>query len=144
MSGIGYSRISVVLGAVRTAANTFSATFLILDRHRRLVPAVCVVVVQVYKDVDARHKVYPRAGREAGPEGRARRVAMLGFTTKSPDHAAALERVRDWTRARFALAGDDTVMVAVIFVELTKVTELKVTPLGPVTVAPVANPVPAG
>jgi hypothetical protein len=26
MSGIGYSRISVVLGATRTAANTFSAT----------------------------------------------------------------------------------------------------------------------
>ncbi len=37
---------------------------------------------------------------------------MLGFTTKSPDHAAALARLRDWTRARFALADEETVMVS--------------------------------
>ena len=36
---------------------------------------------------------------------------MLRFTTKSPDRAAALARVRGWTKARFALAGDETVMV---------------------------------
>ena len=28
-----------------------------------------------------------------------------------PDEGAALDRVRDWTRARFALAADETVMV---------------------------------
>jgi nitrate reductase delta subunit len=38
---------------------------------------------------------------------------MLGFTKKAPDDAA-LERVRGWTRARFALDGDDTVMVSEI------------------------------
>ena len=38
---------------------------------------------------------------------------MLGFTKKGPD-GAALERVRGWTRARFALDCDDTVMVSEI------------------------------
>lgn len=37
---------------------------------------------------------------------------MLGFTTKGPDRAAALARVRGWTKARFALIGDETVMVS--------------------------------
>ncbi len=37
---------------------------------------------------------------------------MLGFTKKSPDPDAALDRVREWTRARFALADDETVMVS--------------------------------
>jgi nitrate reductase delta subunit len=37
---------------------------------------------------------------------------MLGFTTKSPDRAAAIARLREWTRARFALTGDETVMVS--------------------------------
>ncbi len=36
---------------------------------------------------------------------------MLGFTTKSPDRAAAVARVRGWTKARFALA-DETVVVS--------------------------------
>jgi nitrate reductase delta subunit len=39
-------------------------------------------------------------------------VAMLGFTRKSPDHGAALDRVGAWTRARFALPADATVMVS--------------------------------
>ena len=39
---------------------------------------------------------------------------MLGFTKKSPDDAAALDRVRGWTRARFTLAADETVMVSEI------------------------------
>ncbi len=38
---------------------------------------------------------------------------MLGFTKKVPD-ASALARVRDWTRARFRLADDETVMVSEI------------------------------
>ena len=37
---------------------------------------------------------------------------MLGFTTKSPDRAAAVARVRGWTKARFALGDDETVMVS--------------------------------
>ncbi|HTP93253.1 MAG TPA: hypothetical protein VMJ52_16030 [Xanthobacteraceae bacterium] len=37
---------------------------------------------------------------------------MLGFTKKSSGQGAELERVRDWTRARFALANDETVMVS--------------------------------
>ena len=31
---------------------------------------------------------------------------------RAPEHAAALDRVREWTRARFALAEDETVLVA--------------------------------
>ena len=37
---------------------------------------------------------------------------MLGFTAQTPDRAAAIERLREWTRARFALAGEETVMVS--------------------------------
>jgi hypothetical protein len=36
---------------------------------------------------------------------------MLRSRTKRPDHLAALERVREWTRARFKLAEDATIMV---------------------------------
>jgi hypothetical protein len=40
---------------------------------------------------------------------------MLGFSKNtSRDNAAALDRVRDWTRARFALTDDETVMVSEI------------------------------
>src|ERR1700728_3546490 len=38
---------------------------------------------------------------------------MLGFTKKVPD-GSALDRVRDWTRARFKLSGDETIMVSEI------------------------------
>jgi nitrate reductase delta subunit len=37
---------------------------------------------------------------------------MLGFNTKSPDRAAAIARLRDLIKARFALTGDETVMVS--------------------------------
>jgi nitrate reductase delta subunit len=37
---------------------------------------------------------------------------MLRFTKSSADRAAAGDRVRDWTRARFKLADDETVMVS--------------------------------
>jgi hypothetical protein len=39
---------------------------------------------------------------------------MLGFSKKGLRDTAALERVRDWTRARFKLADDETVMVSEI------------------------------
>jgi len=37
---------------------------------------------------------------------------MLGFSKKNPGHDAAVDRVCDWTRTRFALTGDETVMVS--------------------------------
>ena len=37
---------------------------------------------------------------------------MLGFSKKTRGHNAAADRVRDWTRARFALTDDETVMVS--------------------------------
>jgi hypothetical protein len=37
---------------------------------------------------------------------------MLGFAKKNPDHTASTGRLRDWTRTRFALADDETVMVS--------------------------------
>ena len=36
----------------------------------------------------------------------------LRSSHRSPDHLAALERVRGWTRGRFKLADEDVVMVA--------------------------------
>ena len=37
---------------------------------------------------------------------------MLGFTTKRPDRAAAVASVRGWTKARFTLTDDETLMVS--------------------------------
>jgi len=39
---------------------------------------------------------------------------MLGLTKKSPADGAVLDQVRSWTRARFTLSGDETVMVSEI------------------------------
>jgi nitrate reductase molybdenum cofactor assembly chaperone NarJ/NarW len=39
---------------------------------------------------------------------------MLGFSKKKSQNDAALARVRDWTRARFKLADDETIMVSEI------------------------------
>ena|ERR1700680_1748143 len=36
----------------------------------------------------------------------------LPGTTKSPEHLAALERVREWTRQRFQLAFDSAILVS--------------------------------
>jgi nitrate reductase delta subunit len=36
---------------------------------------------------------------------------MLAFSKKSPEHTAALDRVREWVRARFSL-GEDAILVA--------------------------------
>jgi nitrate reductase delta subunit len=55
----------------------------------------------VYKGVDARDK--------PGHDGSG---AMLGFIKKSSANGEASERVRDWTRARFTLTDDDTIMVS--------------------------------
>jgi hypothetical protein len=38
-------------------------------------------------------------------------MAMLAFAKKSPEHIAALDRVREWVRARFAL-GEAAILVA--------------------------------
>jgi hypothetical protein len=37
---------------------------------------------------------------------------MMRWRKVGPDHDAAVDRVRDWTRARFALTDDETVMVS--------------------------------
>jgi hypothetical protein len=37
---------------------------------------------------------------------------MMRSFQKRPGHGAALDHVRDWTRQRFTLADDDTVMVS--------------------------------
>jgi hypothetical protein len=37
---------------------------------------------------------------------------MMRSRKLSPGHAAALDQVRDWTRTRFALTDDETVMVS--------------------------------
>src|SRR4029078_12190343 len=39
------------------------------------------------------------------------KCAMLAFSKKSPDHTAALDRVREWVRARFSL-GEGAILVA--------------------------------
>jgi nitrate reductase delta subunit len=39
-------------------------------------------------------------------------LATTASMQKRPGHAAAFDRVREWTRARFALAADDTIMVS--------------------------------
>jgi hypothetical protein len=37
---------------------------------------------------------------------------MLGFIKKSPEHRDALDRVREWTRERFSLPDDATIVVS--------------------------------
>jgi hypothetical protein len=39
-------------------------------------------------------------------------VGMVGFKRKTPNYGVAVDRVRDWTRARFALTDAETVMVS--------------------------------
>jgi hypothetical protein len=39
-------------------------------------------------------------------------AVMLGFINKSPQHREALDRVRDWTRERFALDDEAAILVA--------------------------------
>jgi len=52
------------------------------------------------------------AGSDAsGERAAAPRPAAGGFINKGPAHAAALARVREWTRERFALADDVVVVV---------------------------------
>jgi len=41
-------------------------------------------------------------------------AAMLGFIRKSPQHSQALDRVREWTRARFKLPDEAAILVAEI------------------------------
>ena len=53
------------------------------------------------------------AGTDAsGERAAARKSARAGFVTRGPAQQAALERVRAWTRERFALADDVPLMVS--------------------------------
>ena len=52
------------------------------------------------------------AGTDAsGERAAARKIARAGFVTRSAAQHAALERVRAWTRERFALGDDVPLMV---------------------------------
>jgi hypothetical protein len=44
--------------------------------------------------------------------------AKFGASRKSPGHLDAVERLKDWTRGRFALADEETVLVAEIAIAL--------------------------
>jgi nitrate reductase delta subunit len=35
----------------------------------------------------------------------------LGRARRAPEHLAAVERLKDWTRSRFVLTGEDTIVV---------------------------------
>ncbi len=39
-------------------------------------------------------------------------VGMVGFKRKTPNDSGTIDRVRGWTRARFTLTDDETVMVS--------------------------------
>jgi hypothetical protein len=43
---------------------------------------------------------------------------MLSSLKSSPEHAAALERVREWTRARFRLGAEAAILVAQVSCQL--------------------------
>jgi nitrate reductase delta subunit len=43
---------------------------------------------------------------------------MLGFIKKSPQHHAALAQVRQWTRERFKLGGEETILVSEVTCQL--------------------------
>src|SRR5262245_50444578 len=82
ISGMGNSRISVLLGPTRTAANTFSATI----TSSTFYLCECKVL--------------------------AMRIQEHSFRKHGPEHLAAIDRVREWTRARFALAEDIAILVS--------------------------------
>jgi nitrate reductase delta subunit len=46
------------------------------------------------------------------------RVSELRLSRKGPDHEEALARVRKWTRARFALAAEDAILVSEVACKL--------------------------
>src|SRR5262245_34019317 len=100
MSGIGYSRRSVLPGPTRTAANTCSATKTPPFVTRGLDPRVHRLCLSW---MDCR--VEP-GNDESGC------IAMLRALNTDAEHVAALDRVRAWTRARFGLADNATVAVS--------------------------------
>ena len=57
------------------------------------------------------------SGHKAGFTGRANPTydaTMLSSIKKRPEHAAALDRVKEWTRERFKLADDAAILVSEI------------------------------
>jgi hypothetical protein len=54
------------------------------------------------------------SGERAAASNSVSTSGRIGFVKKSPAHAAALERVRTWTRAHFGLADDVTILVSEI------------------------------
>jgi nitrate reductase delta subunit len=53
-----------------------------------------------------------QAGRNAPGEGMPESFRIRPLLRRSPEHVAALDRIREWTRARFKLPDDAAVMAA--------------------------------
>src|ERR1700761_8669257 len=106
MSGIGYSRISVVLGATLTAARTFSAKAVSSCLRGLLASRSGQAQFRGHGQADAgamtdQETSERKSARQSRSTGDVRRD--LGFR-RSPEYVAALDRVRVWTRERFTLA----------------------------------------
>jgi hypothetical protein len=54
----------------------------------------------------------PESSDEMAPTLAQSRAAEFGFIKKTAQHHAALQRVREWTRARFALSKASSIVVA--------------------------------
>src|SRR5262245_60086572 len=108
-SGIAYSRISVLLGPVRTAASTFSATVTspfwsppacyTLDGPGAICRPPCLYsdrrtrTDQAVTDYSTALAQWLAGTDASGERAAARKSARAGFITRSPAQHAALERV---------------------------------------------------
>src|SRR6516165_10162044 len=113
ISGIGNSRISVLLGPVLTAANTLSATEK-TSTNTGLTPGCRPSPLKL------RRANLQQGRRSLGEGGFAHpgydvillgatqavpgRTMMLRRLNEAPPQAEALDRIEEWTRERFALA----------------------------------------
>src|SRR5580700_2149428 len=97
MSGIGNSRISVLLGPTRTAASTWSVMGEQLQDYRH------ALADTLRWGLDPSSRLSPLSEAPIG---------MLGSFKKSPEQLLALDQVERWTRARFTLPVDAAILVA--------------------------------
>src|SRR5262249_51427885 len=120
MSGMGNSRNSVRLGPTRTAATTFSATAVSFRRkagrsgHPRLPRFRCIKTWMPGTSPASLRMILSENPAPFCGIMRYGGLQMLGFTRTNVENSAALDRVREWTRARFKLTADETVMVSQI------------------------------
>src|SRR5258708_2981578 len=105
ISAIGNSRISVLLGPVLTAARTFSTTAITSACFRCLLASTPACSCAIYRFM----MLWFLIGCSMMPAST--KVQPL---KKSPAYHEALARVREWTRERFTLAADATILVSEI------------------------------